>query len=121
MIALEDIGFFARYNFDHRIESSKKNYHVASDLVDWEYLVSTFRKVTGQKAEVIYKTFDDWASYFTNTDRPVAVERREGDGYGSLTWAENFGRWWDMYRADVIKKDMDLVKRINPNVITLEK
>ena len=26
-----------------------------------------------------------------------------------------------MYRADVVKKDMDLVKRINPNVLTLEK
>ena len=54
MVALADIGFFARYTFDHRAASSGRDYRIASDLVAWDYLAETFEKVTGQKAEVVY-------------------------------------------------------------------
>ena len=33
MIALSDLGFFARYSFDHRAEVSGKDLEVASDWV----------------------------------------------------------------------------------------
>ena len=49
MIALEDLGFFARYAFDHRASVSGKELEVASDWVGWDDLVATFTKVTGQK------------------------------------------------------------------------
>lgn len=119
MIALEDIGFFARYTFDHRAETSAQDLRIVSDLVDWEYLAETFRKVTGQKAEVKYQTYDDWAANFTNTEYPVASERELGDG--STTWKENFRKWWNLYRDDVIKKDLTWVRSIHPNGRTLER
>ena len=44
MIALSDLGYFSRYAFDHRTETSGKDLEIASDLVNWNYLVSIFQK-----------------------------------------------------------------------------
>ncbi|KAI0252116.1 NAD-P-binding protein [Lactifluus subvellereus] len=106
MIALADVGFFARYTFDHRVETSGKNLEIASEWVGWEHLVATFTKVTGQKAEYNRETLD-----------PVAAE----GGPGSTSWAENFTGWWNAFRDDVNKRDMDWIRKINPNGFTLER
>lgn len=37
MIALADLGFFARYAFDHHAQTSSKNLEIASDWVGWEH------------------------------------------------------------------------------------
>jgi len=39
MIALADLGFWARWTFDHRKETSAKDLEVASDMVGWDRLV----------------------------------------------------------------------------------
>ena len=119
MIALADVGFFARYTFDHRELTSGKDLEVASDMVGWDYLVSTFTKVTGKKAVFVPKLFDEWKSFLKNTDQPVANERPWGDG--STTWEQNFECWWSLFRDDMIKRDMDWIREINPNGYTLEK
>lgn len=64
MIALEDLGFWARYTFDHRFETSAKDLEVASDMVGWDYLASAFTKVTGKPAVVIDQTLDEWFDNF---------------------------------------------------------
>ena len=95
MVALADIGFFARYTLDHRAASSGHDYRIASDLVDWAYLAETFRKVTGSKAEVIYQTYDDWTPSRASTARwrtsaRRATGRRRGrrtSGAGSICTA----------------------------------
>jgi hypothetical protein len=117
LIALEDLGFFARYTFDHRNETSTKNLEIASEMVGWEHLVATFAKVTGKKAEYNRETLGEWFSKMENADKPVAAE----GGQGSTTWAENFTGWWNGYRDDLHKRDMDWIRRINPNGFTLEK
>ena len=118
MVALADIGYFARYAFDHRNASSAHDYRVASDIVSWDYLTSTFRKVTGSKVAVVYQSYDDWVANFTNTEYPVANEREIGDG--STTWRENFRKWWNLYHDGVIKRDLDELRRIHPGLRTLE-
>lgn len=118
MITFEDLGYFARYTFDHRAETNKQDLRVASDIVSWEYLVETFRKVTGQKAIAKYQTYDDWVANFTNTEYPVASNQKLGDG--TTTWKENFRKWWNMYNDDIFKRDMDWVRSIHPNVKSLE-
>lgn len=80
MIALTDVGFFARYIFDHRAETSTKDLEVASEIVGWEHLVETFTRVTGQPAVFKRLTLDEWWSNFTNVDAPIANERAYGDG-----------------------------------------
>ena len=47
MIALEDLGFFARYAFDNRAIVSGHDLEVATDWVSWDTLIATFTKVTG--------------------------------------------------------------------------
>ncbi|PSR99449.1 hypothetical protein PHLCEN_2v4128 [Hermanssonia centrifuga] len=118
MIALADLGFFARYTFDHRAETSRQDLKIASDVVGWDYLVSTFTKVTGQKAVALYQSPDEWFDNFHHTDRPVATDRQKGDG--TTTWKQNFLGWWAIYHDDAIKRDMDWVRRINPNTRDLE-
>ncbi|KZT67944.1 NAD(P)-binding protein [Daedalea quercina L-15889] len=119
MIALEDLGFFARYAFDNRRTTSAQELKIATDRVDWEYLRVTFEKVTGQRAEVIYQSFDDWCKNLKNTDRPIANERGPIDD-GSTTWRENFRAFWAMWRDDLIPRDYEWLRRVNPKGFTLE-
>ena len=119
MIALEDLGFFARYAFDNRELTSAQDLKIASDRVDWEYLKSTFEKVTGQRAEIVYQPYDDWCKNLLNVDKPIAKERPFGDG--STTWRENFRGFWSMWRDDKIERDYDWIRQVNPRGYTLEK
>ena len=60
MIALSDLGYFSRYTFDHREETSGKDLEVASEMVQWDELVKTFEKVTGKRAEYMPVGLDQW-------------------------------------------------------------
>ncbi|KAH9080328.1 NAD-P-binding protein [Lactarius deliciosus] len=117
MVALADIGFFARYTFDHRAETSGKNLEIASEWVGWEHLVATFTKVTGHKAVYNRETVDEWLSQTENAEQPVAAEGAPG----STSWAENFTGWWNAFKDDVNKRDIDWIRKINPSGYTLEK
>ena len=117
MIALSDLGFFARYTFDHRNETSGAELKIASDIVGWDYLARTFEKVTGQRAVVVRQTLNEWFDNFEGVDDPVANERKND---GSTTWRENFSGWWALWRDDVITRDTRWIRSVNPNGHTLE-
>ncbi|KAI0085409.1 NAD(P)-binding protein [Irpex rosettiformis] len=119
MIALEDLGWWARYVFDHRVDTSAKDLEVASDIVDWNYLVSTFKAVTGQKAVFLPLSIDEWMNLFDGTDKPVANERTFGDG--STTWKDDFVAFWALWRDDVIKRDMDWIRSVHPGSYKLDR
>ena len=121
MVSLADIGFFARYIFDHREETSARELEIASDWVDWPYLISTFTKVTGKPAVFVPLSIDEWFTLWNADDitRPLANELG-GTRDGSTTWRENFSCWWAQYRDDIIKRDFDWLRRINPKGHTLE-
>ncbi|KAF7797207.1 hypothetical protein EIP86_008399 [Pleurotus ostreatoroseus] len=119
MIALSDLGFFARYTFDHRTETSRKELAVASQMVTMEDIASTFRKVTGHGAVVVDTAIDTWFDLFRGVDNPLANERGP-IGDGSITWKENFKGWWALWRDGMVKRDMGWVRSINPNGHTLE-
>ena len=118
IIALRDIGFFARYSFDNRALVSGKDLQVASDWVGWDYLVETFTKVTGKKAVYVHQPFDEWVKGFDGADGPIANERSFGDG--STTWKENFRSWWNMWHDDLHKRDFEWLRKVNPKGYTLE-
>lgn len=119
MIALSDLGFFARYTFDNRTSTSGQELSIASDIVGWDYLVSTFQHVTGEKAVFVRQSLDDWFANFDGVDKPVANERADGDG--STTWRKNFSGWWACWRDDIISRDMGWIRSINPGTMTLER
>jgi len=118
MIALSDLGWWARYTFDNRAATSTKDLEVASDWVDWDYLVRTFTKVTGKKAVVVNQTLDEWFTNFPYSDYPVAREHKKGDG--SVTWKENFSSFWRQWRDDIITRDMEWIRSVHPTGHTLE-
>ena len=118
MIALEDLGFFARYTFDHRAETSGKDLEIATDWVNWDYLIKTFTKVTGHKAEFLRQSPDEWFKNWARVDHPVANERPFGDG--STTWRQNFTGFWAQWRDDVITRDFEWLRKVNPAGYTLE-
>ncbi len=121
MITLADIGFFARHIFDHRADTSARELEVGSDWVDWPYLVSTFTKVTGKPAVFLPLALEEWFALWNQEDinRPVANERH-GAPDGSTTWKENFTCWWAQYRDDVIKRDFESLRKVNPRGHNLE-
>lgn len=121
MIALEDLGFFARYSFDNREKVSGQDLRVASDIVDWYYLVQTFTKVTGKPAVVLHQTYDDWADNFDNTELPIAnALHGTVEGATSTTWRANFRKVWNAWRDDIIVRDMDWVRSVHPSLLDLE-
>lgn len=121
MIALSDLGYFARYTFDHRTQTSGKDLEVASDLVNWDYLVSTFQKVTGQKAVYLPQSFDNWFNNYNGADMPEASDLH-GQEVGPLTttWRSNFTAWWNLFRDDICKRDIEWIKGVHPGVRSLE-
>ena len=124
MIALRDLGYFARYTFDHPVETSGKDLEIASDLVDWPYLVSTFTKVTGEKAVYLPQTFDEWFRNFNGADMPIANELHGKTSSeldpGTVTWRKNFTAWWSMFRDDICKRDLDWIRSMHPGLRSLE-
>jgi len=116
MIALADLGFFARYSFDNRARVSGKELEVTSELVGWDHLVATFTRVTGKKAVVLNQSLDEWVENFTNVDMPVANE----EGAGTTTWKQNFSSFWRLWRDGIITRDMDWIQSVNPKGHTLE-
>ncbi|OSC99633.1 NAD-P-binding protein [Trametes coccinea BRFM310] len=120
MVTLEDAGFFARHIFDHRETTSAQELEIASDWVDWPYLVATFTKVTGQPAVYLPLSMEEWFGLWVQDDinMPLANEKKAPDG--STTWKENFMAWWSQYRDNLIKRDWEWLREVNPYRHTLE-
>ena len=118
MIALEDLGFFARYIFDNRDAMSARELEIASDYVDWPYLVDTFTKVTGNKAEYKALTVEQWISLFTGTEKALHMDEQGQEGVTTLK--DNFSRWWNIYADDVLTRDLEQLRTIHPGLLSVE-
>lgn len=116
MVALSDIGFFARYVFDNRATTSRAELKIASDMVSWEYLRKNFEKVTGKNAEVLYLSIEEWFDNLGTDwrqDQPIAAAGKVG--VDTISWKDNMRAWWTMYHDGILKRDLDWIRRINPN------
>lgn len=122
VIALEDLGFWVRYSLDNRALSSGKDFQIASDWVSYHTLPEIFTRATGLPA--IYKplSIDEWFSYFTNHDKPLANERAELDGPGDVSWVQNFTCWWHWWRdsSKLWPVDMEWIRSVHPGSLTVE-
>ncbi|KAF4574918.1 hypothetical protein EYR36_006270 [Pleurotus pulmonarius] len=118
-IALADLGWWARYTFDHRAETSGKDLEVASDMVGWDYLVKTFTEVTGHPAVHDRQSQDEWWLNWNRVDKPIANERGPAHD-GSTSGKENFSAFWSLFRDDIIKRDLDWIRSTHPTGKTLE-
>lgn len=118
LVSLRDIGFFARYSYDRRAAVSGRDLAIASELATLDDIVGAFRRATGHAAVVVRQSVEEWFGNLTNVDRPVASERAYGDG--STTFRQNFTAFWYLFRDDIVKRDMEWIRRVNPGRDTLE-
>ena len=115
LIALQDLGFYARWVFDNPLETSGKNVQVASHRASGKDIVDAFTKVTGKPAVYIPLTIDEYFGSFKNADAPVAPEAPQG-----LTFRQNFTGFWNGWKDDIVHRDMEWLKRIHPGVRNVE-
>ncbi|TFY83231.1 hypothetical protein EWM64_g794 [Hericium alpestre] len=115
MIALRDLGFWARWTFDNREATSGKSLDIASQMVTWPDIVAAFTKVTGKKAVFQPVTLDQFFARIENPDRPLAH-----NGVNSMTYRQNFSAWWTMYDHDLIERDIDWIRKVNPGTRSVE-
>jgi len=115
LIALSDLGWWARYIFDNREKTSGETLEIASEIVSWPHLVETFTKVTGQPAVFVNLTLDEYFDTFNNPDIPVANSLS-----GGTTFRQNFSGFWSVWRDDIIARDMEWIKSVHPRTVTLE-
>ncbi|PCH36791.1 NAD(P)-binding protein [Wolfiporia cocos MD-104 SS10] len=119
IISLDDVGYFARYTFDNRATLSGAELKVTSDIVSWDEVAATFTKVTGQKAEYVPLSEDQWFGLFLRGDRPFAGAPSIGEG--PISWRQNFSAWWAMWRDNLLPRDLEWNRRIHPRAHTLER
>ncbi|KAJ7152542.1 NAD-P-binding protein [Mycena filopes] len=118
---LNDLGWWARWTFDHREAASGRDLNITSECVHWDHLVAAFTKVTGRPAVFKRLTLDEWFANFDaeRLEEPIANEKKRGDG--SKTIRENSAAFWRLLRDDVIHKDMEWIRTTHPGTYTLER
>ncbi|KAJ7306888.1 NAD(P)-binding protein [Mycena albidolilacea] len=119
MIALKDLGWWARYTFDHREETSGRELNVTSERVHWDHLVETFTKVTGKPAVFRRLTVDEWIALFDAEKLQVSFGNSKEKNANTLR--DNMTTFWKLLRDDVIDKDMKWIRNVHPGTYTLER
>lgn len=109
LIALDDIGWWARYIFDNAPSTMGKNFEIASEPSNFPHIVETFRRVTGLPAEYEALSMDDYFSLWNGNEIPLASDDPEG-----ISWEDNFRAWWAIWRDHLIKRDMEWLRGIHP-------
>ncbi|KAJ7909479.1 nmrA-family protein [Mycena leptocephala] len=121
LVALKDLGWWARYTFDHRTETSGRELNITSERVHWDDLVKTFTKVTGRPAVFKRLTLDQYFDIFDaeKLAAPIANEKKRGDG--SKTIRQNMEAFWKVLRDDIVDKDMEWIRSVHNGTYTLER
>jgi hypothetical protein len=118
MIALEDLGRYARWMIENPERSSGMNLKVATTHVSWDELAKEATIVTGRKAIFRDLSLNEYFSsgIFSTPDAKVG-ERGNGGDDTLQTYRENFSGFWNTWREDVLKRDLTLLDDILPGRI----
>lgn len=123
MIHLDDLGKYARWIFDNRLESNGKNLEVATCHVSLKDLVETFQRVTGEPAKALDLTLEEYfagGTHNLNPDKKLAHGLDNPDST-VMTARENFTGFHHVWRDNLATRDYDLLDKILPDrVKTLE-
>ncbi|KAF8319405.1 NAD(P)-binding protein [Clavulina sp. PMI_390] len=115
LIALDDLGWWARYIFDHPETMTGKNIEIASQPSTYPEIVEAFKVATGLPAVYKPMTMDEYFTMWNRSNVPVASEVPDGK-----TWEENFRAFFAMWRDRIVHRDMDWIRSIHEPT-TLEK
>ena len=122
LMALEDVGHFVQWIFDHPEASSGINLEMASDQVSFSDIVATFERVTGRKARHHKMALDEYLlKYEPYPDAPANWADESGGG-STMSWKQNFTAWWKFWGSGKgATRNMELLDEIYPaRIKTLE-
>ncbi|KAF8206467.1 nmrA-family protein [Mycena galopus ATCC 62051] len=112
-VTLKDLGWWARYTFDHRAETSGRDLAIGSHVVSMDEVVKTFTKVTGKPAVYKRQTLEQWWDNFgTGVHRLL--------GTGSMTLKQNFSGMFRVFADELVVRDMEWVRSVHPGTQSLE-
>ncbi|KAJ8075688.1 hypothetical protein PM082_021318 [Marasmius tenuissimus] len=121
VISLRDIGWWVRYTFDHRSESSGKELKIATEMLTGDGLAETFTRVTGIPAVYRRLGVDEYFEHcgIEGLDKPIASE---GGGVSSSLSSirDTFSGLYWTWRDNLIERDMEWIRRVHPGGYTLE-
>lgn len=117
LIALSDLGVFARIIFENRSEWSGQTLSVVSQFVTGDEIAETLTKVTGIPSRYEPCSGEEWIDRIPWASQPVAKMDPSGP-----TMGENLLMWWRAYEDDLLLPERDMVrlKALNPSLRTLE-
>ncbi|KAJ3842043.1 hypothetical protein EV361DRAFT_446904 [Lentinula raphanica] len=115
LISLKDIGWWARYTFDHRSETSGQELKIATDMMTAEEIVKTFTEVTGIPAVHRRVPIDDYlARYPDRFSKPMV----SGEPHG-FTIGDTYRGVYTLMGDDIVTRDMEWIRRTYPTGHTL--
>lgn len=119
MIYLEDFGRYVLWVLQNPEKSAGLTLGVATEHVTFPHLVESFTTVTGKPARYNDIPVEDWVQRVFG-GLPQGVNTKIGGiAYGNddtlMTYGDNFSHWMNVYRANVIKKDYELLDEILPD------
>ncbi|KAF7374914.1 NmrA domain-containing protein [Mycena sanguinolenta] len=113
LVTLKDIGWWTRYTFDHRAETSGQDLAIASHVVGMDEIAKTFTKVTGKPAVYKPQTLEEWWNNF-------GPQVNSFIGSGSMTIKQNFSGFWNTFGGELVPRDMDWIRSVHPGTQSLE-
>lgn len=113
VISLEDIGWWTRYTFDHRSETSGQELKIATEMMTIDQLVETFTRVTGIPAVRKRISIEEYLDLYPYTNQSIV----KGEG---PTIRETFAGMFNVWGDDLLTRDMEWNRRIHPTGYTLE-
>jgi hypothetical protein len=114
-ISIEDIGWWVRYTFDHRSETSGQELKIATEMMTVDQVVETFTRVTGIPAVRKRTSVEEYLNTYPQIVNRSIVEEPHGP-----TVKDTFSGLYHVWSDDLLTRDMDWIRRIHPTGYTLE-
>jgi hypothetical protein len=117
-MALDDVGVFVKWIFDHPNKSAGINLEMATDQVSFSDITAAFTRVTGRKAIHRVITFEEYLPKREPYPNAPANWAGNGSDEATMTWRENFTAWWKFWGSGKgATRDMKLLDEIFPGRI----
>ncbi|KIK55532.1 hypothetical protein GYMLUDRAFT_175392 [Collybiopsis luxurians FD-317 M1] len=114
--SVEDIGWWARYTFDHRSETSGKELKVATEWMTLDELTETFTRVTGIPVVRKRYTVEEYLKFYPDLYKMPAVRGKQD----AQTIGDVFRGMWSCWGDDLFVRDMEWIRKTHPTGYTLE-
>ncbi|KAK3991438.1 hypothetical protein QBC44DRAFT_306547 [Cladorrhinum sp. PSN332] len=124
-VSLDDCAHYVRWLFDNPQRADGMDLAVAVGHIHYSEMAEAFTKVTGKKArfvDVDVETFFSSPEWQAVGSKPCGYTIESADAPGVMTIRENFGGFWNLWRASggndgPARRDYALLDEIHPGRI----